>query len=837
MALVHNVSYRNGLPRVKQDGIMQPLMTKYLCLHGHFYQPPRENPWLEAIELQDSAFPYHDWNERITAQCYAPNAFARMLDGDGRIVDIVNNYSRISFNFGPTLLAWMQENAPDVLTAVVEADRQSRERFSGHGSALAQAYNHLILPLANRRDKVTQVLWGIRDFEYRFGRRPEGLWLPECAADLESLEVLAEHGIQFTVLSPFQASKVRRLGDKDWQDVNGGRVDPSRAYQANLPSGRRLALFFYDAPVSKAVAFERLLNDGATFASRLMDGYDGGRNWEQLMHIATDGESYGHHHHYGEMALAYALRHIEGNNLAKLTNYGEFLEKHPPTHEAQIHDKSAWSCSHGVRRWHSDCGCNSGGRPGWNQRWRQPLRDALDWLRDQLAPVYEAKAKEFFNDPWQARDAYVDVIVDPSDESIARFFQQQAGRKLTDEEQVTCLRLLELQRHAMLMFTSCGWFFDELSGLETVQVIQYAGRALQLAQNVLEQDLELPFLEGLAKARSNIAEHRDGKLIYEKFVKPAVMDREKLGAHFAVSALFESYPDQARIYKFTFEQQERRLFEAGKARLIIGRSRVTFETTRAADDLSYAALHLGDHNVNGGVRYFRGEEAFQALADEIGEAFNRADFPEVIRLMDRHFGESHYSLKNLFRDEQRKILNQILASTGEDLESRYRQITDQYTPLLRFLRDIGAPLPSALKTAAVFILNTDLRRQFESEEPDPARIRTLLQEAQTDNVELHPDELAYAIKAHLDRRFERLATTPDNVALLAHTAEIAEIVRAMDIEVNLWKTQNLFFKLLNGVAPGFRDKAGRGDATAREWVQHFVKLGDQLGFKVNGMNE
>ncbi len=808
-------------------------MEKYLCIHGHFYQPPRENPWLEAVELQDSAFPYHDWNERITAECYAPNATARQLDGDGRIIGIVNNYSRISFNFGPTLLAWMEENAPDVLAAIVEADKQSRERFSGHGSALAQAYNHTILPLSNRRDKITQVLWGMRDFEHRFGRKPEGMWLPECAADTESLDVLAELGIRFTILSPFQGSTVRRIGDSDWVDVNGGRIDPSQPYRVNLPSGRHIAVFFYDGPVAKAVAFERLLNDGAGFALRLMQGYDDARRRDQLMHIATDGESYGHHHRYGEMALAFALNYIEDNKLAKLTNYAEYLERHPPTHEAQIHEQSAWSCSHGVGRWHRDCGCNSGGRPRWNQRWRQPLRDALVWLRDQVAPAFEAKLAHYFKDPWQARNEYIGVILDRSDKSFTRFLQQQSHRRLSEEEQVICLRLLELQRHAMLMFTSCGWFFDELSGIETVQVIQYAGRVLQLAQTSYDQDLEPVFLDRLAKAPSNIRECRDGRRIYEKFVKPAIVDREHLGAHFAVSSLFESYPDKTRIYKFTFEQEHRETLEAGRARLLIGRAKVTFETTQAADVFSYAAMHCGDYDVNCGVRYFRGEEAFHKLLGEISKAFKKADFGLVMRLMEHHFGESHYSLKSLFRDEQRKILNQILAATKRDLESRYRQIADQFTPLMRFLKEIGAPLPSTLRTAAVFILNTELRRQFESAEPDVARIHALLEEVQTDNVELHRDELAYVIKEHMDHRLERLTRSPDDVTFLSSTADLAETVRAMDIEVNLWKTQNLFFKLLNAVAPGRREQAEHGDAAAKEWLRHFVRLGDQFGFKVN----
>jgi alpha-amylase/alpha-mannosidase (GH57 family) len=809
-------------------------MERYLCLHAHFYQPPRENPWLEAIELQDSAYPYHDWNERITAECYAPNATARILDGDGRIVDIVNNYSSISFNYGPTLLAWMKESAPEVLAALVEADTRSRDRFSGHGSALAQAYNHIILPLANPRDKLTQVIWGIRDFEHRFGRKPEGLWLAETAADTPSLEVLAEQGIRFTILSPFQASRVRSLKGGPWSNVNGGRVDPSRPYRVKLPSKRSIVVFFYDAPVSKAVAFEQLLNSGEDFALRLMDGFDDDRNWDQLVHIATDGESYGHHHRYGEMALAHALSYLETNHLVKVTNYGEFLEKHPPVMEAQIHEKSAWSCSHGVGRWFADCGCNSGGRPGWHQRWRAPLREALDWLRDTLAPRFEAQAAELLHNPWAARDDYITVILDRSDKSVAAFFERHAKCPLEEPQQITALRLLELQRHALLMYTSCGWFFDELSGIETVQVMQYAGRALQLAHTLFGEDLESAFLERLARAPSNLPELRNGKTIYEKFVKPAIIDREKLGAHFAVSSLFQEYPEKGRIYSCTFEQQHRQVFTAGKAKLIIGRSKVTFDITRAWDVLSYGALHLGDHNVNGGVRFFRGEEAFQQLVSEFKDAFERADLPQVIRLMDKHFGESYYSLKYLFRDEQRKILHQVLASSGQDIESHYRQIAEQYTPLTHFLKDLGAPLPVPLKTAVDFVLNCDLRRQFESEDPDPAGVRALFERAQAENIELQRDVLAYAIKGNLDRRLERLVGDPDDLPWLARTADLAEVVRSMSLEVNLWKTQNLCFQMLRSVAPERKEKAGQADATAAEWLRHFHRLSEQLGFKVNG---
>ena len=807
-------------------------MEKYICIHGHFYQPPRENPWLEAVELQDSAAPYHDWNDRVTAECYAPNATTRMLDGDGRIDRIVNNYSRISFNFGPTLLAWLKDKAPDIHEAIVTADQESQERFSGHGSALAQAYNHMILPLASKRDKTTQVVWGIQDFEARFGRKPEGMWLPEAAVDLESLDVLAEFDIKFTLLSPFQAKRIRRMSGGRWRDVSGGRVDPSRAYNVRLPSGRRISVFFYDGPISQAVAFERLLENGERFARRLTDAFSDDRQWDQLVHIATDGESYGHHHRRGEMALAFALQMIDESESVHLTNYGEFLENHPPTFEAEIHEKSSWSCSHGVERWRSNCGCNSGSNPGWKQEWRTPLREALDWLRDTLIPCFESKAKELLKDPWEARNDYIQVILDRSDESVTRFFKTHSSRKLTEAEQITGLRLLEMQRHAMLMYTSCGWFFDELSGIETVQVIQYAARALQLASDICNQNLEPDFLDILGNAPSNIREHEDGRWVYLNFVKPAIVDRETVGAHYAVSSLFESYQQQTRIYSFTFDEEHRQVFTAGRARLAIGRAKVTFEITRTSDTIAYGVLHFGDHNMNGGVKLHTGEESYQTLLAEIGDAFERADFPQVIRLMDRHFGESNYSLKSLFRDEQRKILDQVLSSTREDLESRYRQITDHYTPLMKFLTDLRAPLPTALQTAADYILNIDLYREFESEETNLELVRDLLQEGKSRNVAFFSKSICHMIKGNIERLMLQLVKDPDDMCVLRRLEETAETIHNSPFEANLWKVQNTYYRLMISLLSDRRAKAEKDDASAQEWVRHFSGLGEHLGFRV-----
>lgn len=805
-------------------------MEKYVCIHGHFYQPPRENPWLESVELQDSAAPFHDWNERITAECYGRNAAARIFDGEGRIDTIVNNYSRISFNFGPTLLTWMRDKLPWVHEAIVEADRQSRKRFSGHGSALAQVYNHMILPLGNARDKYTQVLWGIRDFEARFGRQPEGMWLSETAADSDTLDVLAELGIKFTVLSPYQASAFRKIGEENWEDVNGGRIDPTRPYRVNLPSGRAITVFFYDAPVSQAVAFEKLLDNGQRLAGRLLGAFSEGRDWDQLVHIATDGESYGHHHRWGEMALAYALKELDANPHAKLTIYGEYLEKHPPAHEAQIHDKSAWSCSHGVSRWMADCGCNSGGHAGWNQGWRAPLREALDWLRDELAPAFEKEAAKFLKDPWAARNDYISVILDRSDDNIHAFLTTHAKRELGGGDVVSILKLMELQRHAMLMYTSCGWFFDEVSGIETVQVVQYAGRAIQLAQDVLSLDLEEGFLQRFEKARSNISEHSDGRCIYNKFVKPAIISWDNVVAHYAISSLFREYGEASHVFLYTFEEHNRQFYTAGKTRLAMGTVKVTFETTRESKVRSYAVLYLGEHNLTGGVKTFANDEEFAKMAEELKATFDRADFPETIRRLDRHFGKQSYSLRSLFKDEQRRILNQILDTTREDLENRYRLIAERYLPLMKFLTSIQAPYPPALKTATDFISQVDVRRQFQAEETDIESVRAIITEAQERGVPVFEESLSFAIVEKLERLVAAMAQDLENVRGVEQARQIAALVQTFPLDLNLWKVRNSYWEMLQNTLPRQRDKAWKGDENAAQWVQHFIALGEQLRF-------
>jgi alpha-amylase/alpha-mannosidase (GH57 family) len=422
----------------------------------------------------------------------------------------------MSFNFGPTLLAWLEANAAETYRAILAADRASRERFSGHGSALAQAYNHAILPLANRRDKITQVAWGIRDFEHRFGRRPEGMWLPETAVDEAALEVLAAEGIAFTILAPSQAAAVREPASR-WMELDGGGIDPREPYLVPLPSGRAVSVFFYDGGLSHGIAFGELARAGDDFARALLSRFDG-RSGPQLVHVATDGETYGHHVRGADRALGQALERVESSRYARLTNYGEFLERFPPRLEARIVPNSSWSCAHGVGRWSGDCGCSAGAAV--THPWRRPLRESLDWLRDTLAPLYSAAASALFTDPWAARDDSIAIVLDPSAPSIERFFERHAIGGLSEDEMATALGLLELQRNALLMYTSCGWFFDDPAGLETRQVLRYAARAVELAEEHLGGSIEPLFLRLLERVRSGAGDRPDASELYRKLRAP-----------------------------------------------------------------------------------------------------------------------------------------------------------------------------------------------------------------------------------------------------------------------------------------------------------------------------
>ncbi|HZB88059.1 MAG TPA: DUF3536 domain-containing protein [Terracidiphilus sp.] len=817
-----------------------PATKRFICIHGHFYQPPRENPWLETVETQDSAAPYHDWNERVCAECYAPNGAARIQNGKNQITRIVNNYAHLSFNFGPTLLSWLKDNAPRTHRMIVDGERRSRRSFKGHSSAMAQVYNHIIMPLASRRDRVTQIRWGIADYRYHYGAAPEGMWLAETAADTESLELMAAEGIKFTLLAPHQCRRARALAASDggdaaidsaeagWMDTPDASVDTSRPYLLRFASGLSIAVFFYDGPTSRAIAFEGLLNSGENFAGRLEAGLRGGAG-PQLEHVATDGESYGHHHRHGEMALAYALRLMEQDKTVTLTNYGAFLAKFPPEQECEIVDNASWSCVHGVERWRSDCGCN-GGKPGFNQRWRAPLRQALDELRDAIAPLTEACGQELFNDVWAARDAYIAVVLNRDAEVVERFLKAHQKRPLDTAERVRALELMEMQRHAQLMYTSCGWFFDDISGIETVQVIAYAARVLQLAQCVFEaraDGLEAAFVARLGEAKSNVAGAGDGARIYTEKIAPMKLGLEQVAAHYAISSVFSSYAEETELYCYRVRRISYTIATSGRGRLALGRAQVASAITGEQKTFSFAVLHFGDQNITAAVKAYAESdaEAFDAFAATAAEQVQKADFPEVIRLIDRFYGHVDYSLTSLFMDEQRRIVQLILNSTLWDIEKSLTSIYEDHASLLHFLSQAGLPKPAALTLAAGFAVNAGLRRAMEGEPIDVALLRSYLQLAKADQVPLETATLSYIADIRMKRAMVELQLSAGSLEMLERALLLARTLGEMPFELNLWQAQNIWYEILRSSSYGLTTLSD--DARPR-WEKDFAELGGCL---------
>ncbi|MBE3036052.1 MAG: DUF3536 domain-containing protein, partial [Candidatus Atribacteria bacterium] len=670
---------------------MNPNQKKYICIHGHFYQPSRENPWLEDIELQDSAYPFHDWNEKISEECYKGNSNSRILDKQGNIIKIVNNYSRISFNFGPTLLSWMEKHQPEIYQTVLEGDKISQKRYHGHGSAIAQIYNHIIMPLANDRDKYTQIYWGIKDFQARFRRYPEGMWLSETAVDYRTLEIMADLGIQFTILAPHQAKKIRKMKENTpWQEVNQTILNTRQPYVCHLPSGKSIYLFFYDGPISNEVSFGDILSNGEKLANRLLKAFSQDNGPPELVHIATDGETYGHHHRFGDMALAYCLHYIEENKLATITNYGEYLEFHPPDHEVEIVENSSWSCSHGIERWRSDCGCYCGIHPDWQQKWRKPLREAMDWLRDQSIQIFEQKVSAYFKDAWQVRNEYISIILNRNPDHVESFLQEYSSYPLNSEEKTKALTLLEMQRNALLMYTSCGWFFDEISGIETIQILQYAARCIQLIQRFNHHSPEEEYLKILEQAPSNIPRYQNGAKIYQLLIKPAMVDLIRVAAHYAISSLFDG--DQKSIFCYQINQEKINRLESGKLKIAIGQANIRSEITWEEGKISFAVLHLGDYNVNGRVGSYMDEKAYDIMQNEIIKAFDRGDVAAIVRLMDQHFGTNSYSLWYLFKDEQRRVIREIMNLNLEQINTSLHQIYIDNYAMMNFLHQLNIPI-------------------------------------------------------------------------------------------------------------------------------------------------
>ena len=803
--------------------IMSAEAKKFICIHGHFYQPPRENAWLEVIEVQDSAHPYHDWNERISAECYGPNAASRILDEKSVINNIVNNYSKISFNFGPTLLSWMETNDKETYEAILEADKQSIKKFSGHGSAIAQVYNHIIMPLANRRDKETQVLWGIRDFIHRFKREPEGMWLAETAVDYETLEILAEHNIKFTVFAPRQAKAIRKIGEQNWVDVNDRTIDTRKSYRCNLPSGKSITVFFYDGDISQSVAFNGLLYDGKRFADNLISHF-GDQESPQLVHIATDGETYGHHHKHGEMALAYCLDYIDKMEDVALTNYAEYAARFPPTEEAWIIENSSWSCVHGIERWRNDCGCNSGGKPGWNQSWRKPLRESLDWLRDAISELFEREAGKLLKNCWDARNDYINVILRRSDDSIRRFLHEHA-QVAVNATQV--LRLMEMQRHAMLMYTSCGWFFDEISGIETTQILQYACRSIQLTRQISEVDMEFEFLKRLEEAASNIPALGNGAQVYGKYVTPSKINLQRVGMHYAVSSIFEEEPESLPLFNYEAANEFFLKKEAGEQKLVLGITKVRSLVTHSEKRFAFAVVCIGVHNIIGNISLDMEPDKFASMQYRITHAFDDGRLGDVIGIMQTYFGPDKYTIWQLFKDEKRKILDMIAKKELEELEESLRRTYNRDYPLVNALANNEIPIPNAYRTTFEYILNADLIKTFQSDKINIKTLERIVGELEKWNLKIEdPDRVAQLAGTSIFKELKRIRSESENVKRVQRLNRLFPLLAKFKIDPNLHYSQNLYFEMAMDNAKKLQQKS------LTDWAEQFQLLGDNLGVKL-----
>ena len=814
-----------------------PLKTAtgvYVTVHGHFYQPPRENPYLDAIERQPSASPFHDWNERIHHECYRPNAFARILNDYADVVGIVNNYEYLSFNIGATLMSWLERYDVEVYQKILEADRKSAERLNGHGNAIAQVYNHIIMPLANERDKYTQIRWGIEDFRSRFGRMPEGMWLAETAVDYPTLEVLVAEGIKFIILAPSQAERCRMIPTDEqpvtqWLEVGGSQIDPTRPYRCYLKPTLSnsdplstsstfasnddttdtpyIDIFFYDGPISRDMGFNDVLSSSHHLVGRIGQAVRGDNRPSQLISVATDGETFGHHKGGTEKCLAYAFTEEFRSRGWTVTNFAHYLSINPPSWEVELKPVTAWSCAHGVDRWQEDCGCGGGG--SWNQKWRRPLRNALNWVRDQLVPIFEETGRKFFRDPWLARDEYIKVVRDRSPANIDRFLTRHRVRKLSPAEQIDALRLLEMQRHALLMYTSCGWFFEELSRPEGVQILRYASRAIELAGDVAGVQLEKGFLKRLGMAPSNVEFFKHGAEVYRQLVLSAQISFKQVAAQYAISSLFTTYPQQQRLYCYDVHQLDYQLQRMGSLTVAVGQVRMVSEITWESEHLVFAVLHLGGWDFHCCIQTFAGRRAYSQLKDKVFASLKQASAAHAILAMSELFGNQSFSLQNLFAEERHRIMRLLSQETLARLDKLYAQVyRDNYGVLMAFQRD-ELPVPQELQVAAEVALGHRFLKSLRALEQETgeaqqinrhlAELEAIATEANNLRCKLNMPEARPTLERLILRSLWNLLHDANPTTLAGDVQRLQRMIEVSDrlnLGLSLDRCQELYFSCL-----------------------------------------
>ena len=867
--------------------VNSPLHTAtgvYVTIHGHFYQPPRENPYLDTVERQTSAHPFHNWNERIHHECYRPNAFARILNDHGEIIKIVNNYEYLSFNIGPTLMSWLERYDMEVYQKIIEADRLSCQRLNGHGNAIAQVYNHIIMPLANERDKYTQVRWGKADFKHRFGREPEGLWLAETAVDYPTLEVLVNEGIKFIVLAPSQAERCRLIPtaenpQPEWLEVGGSQIDTTRPYRCYLQrengevnTEKYIDIFFYDGPISRDMGFNDVLNSSHHLVGRIGQAVRGDHRPAQLIAVATDGETFGHHKGGTEKCLAYAFTTEFAERNWTVTNFAHYLSIDPPTWQVELKPITAWSCSHGVDRWQADCGCGGGG--GWQQQWRSPLRSSLNWLRDRLGEIYGEYGHHFFIDIWAARDEYVQVVLDRSEANISEFFRRHQSKELTDAERVDALRLLEMQRHTLLMFTSCGWFFDEISRPEGVQILRYAARAMELAADVAGVDLEKQFIKKLNAAPSNVEMFVTGDEVYRQLVETSQITLEQVAAHYAINSLFTNYTREQQIYCYNAKQLDYQIRRIGTVALAVGQLQLISEVTRECKEVIFAVLHLGGWDFHCCIQPFTGRRHYTEIKERLFDVLPQASVSRLMMTMVQLFGEQSFSLEDLFAEERQRLMTLLAQETLTRLDQLYSQVyRDNYSIIMAFHRD-ELTVPQELRVAAEVALGhrfVDTVKTLESESSNGLSISLLgeleaiASEAKHLRCHVSSDEAKAILERLIVRSVHDLINNTDPSLIDAETPSISRLINLgekLQLGLSLSRAQEIYCQYLtNQIVPLCRviqDLPTDQDFTAtsikdsenptleelvinQTWQVHHLKklllLGQDLAIDVRGVLE
>ena len=789
-------------------------------LHGHFYQPPRENPWTEVVPREVSAAPFHDWNARITAEAYRPNGWARILDEAGRIVAIVDNYEHLSFNVGPTLLSWLQVHAPETYERILQADRRRRR-------AIAQGYGHAILPLCNDRDLRTQVRWGQADFRHRFGREPQGLWLPETAVDDRVLAVLAEEGVRFTILAPGQIRAVRPLSEHghepEWQPVAGtSALDTRRVHRWRHPERPDLGvdLVVYDGDISHDVAFggfpSQVVLDRIVGRSRGRSPGD----WQGgLVAVACDGETFGHHHHFAERGVAYAMAVEAGRRQVATPSLEEWLDAHPPDWEAQVH-LSAWSCAHGVGRWLDDCGCRTGGEPGWTQRWRRPLRSALDVLRDTANEVFERRGPAVMHDPWGARDAYVEVLLGGmslDDFVVAHVVPGDEGAV------VEALSLLECQRHSLLMYTSCGWFFNDLAGIETLQILRYAARCLDLLEELGEPAPYERFLGVLAEARSNRPAEGDGRAIWRRHVEPARADAARVASHIALVELLAGDGAITELGGYYVERQLQDIVDRGGIATSSGRVALTHRRTRRRTVWTYGAVHLGGLEVFGAVRPADDDLSADAAAvAELSDATREGmRVTGLLRLVTDRFGPREFGLESVLPGVGDDLLHATAASLADRFVAAYDELRTDYHDTLVALAVAGTTLPVELRGP----IELALARRLESELAEAATatdagayagLRSIVREAREEGVQISSPRASEALGRALVAAVDEAAADPGE-ATVGAAVGMVELARELGVPVDFGTAQERAYEAVTG-------EAAQADPTIRSTLRPLTQI-------------